>query len=82
MASVKAVLDGLIGGSVTLAEAVRDFGTRTWPTMPEVDEAAQWGVTDGPVAAANSWAVVQNDPRLTSAQYEALGAAYRRAVGR
>ena len=81
MASVKAVLDQLVSGRMTLAEAVRDFTERSWPSMPVTDEAAAWGVTDAPVPPADSWATVQNDPRLTSEQYQALGAAYRRAKG-
>ena len=82
MATVKALLDGLVQGRTTLADVAQDFGSRPWPAMPEADEAAAWGVTDAPVPPAESWAVVQNDPRLTAEQYQVLGAAYRRAVGR
>lgn len=82
MATVQAVLDDLVGGRTALAEVVRDFSTRSWPAMPEVDEAAAWGVTDAPVPPTESWAIVQDDPRLTAEQYQALGAAYRKAVGR
>ena len=82
MATVKTLLDDLVAGRATLADVARDFGTRAWPAMPEVDEAAAWGVTDAPVPPAESWAIVQNDPRLTAEQYQMLGAAYRRAVGR
>jgi hypothetical protein len=82
MATVKALIDDLVEGRATLADVARDFGTRSWPAMPEADEAAAWGVTDAPVPPAESWAVVQDDPRLTAEQYQMLGAAYRRAVGR
>lgn len=81
MASVKEVLDQLVGGRISLNQAASDFATRSWPSMPAADEAAAWGVTDAAVPPAQSWAVVQNDPRLTAEQYQVLGAAYRKAVG-
>ncbi len=82
MASVKELLDDLVTGRASLAEVVADFGSRTWPPMPESTMAEDWGVTDAPVGSAESWFTVQNDPRLTSEQYQALGAAYRKATGR
>jgi hypothetical protein len=66
--AVEAVVDGLVEGTVTLAEAVRDFSGRSWPATSKT--------------SADSWAAVQDDPRLTAEQYQVLGAAYRRAVGR
>lgn len=82
MATVKELIDDLVDGRTSLAEVARDFSTRSWPTMPEVDEAAAWGATDAPVPPADSWAIVQNDPQLTAEQYQVLGAAYRKAIGR
>jgi hypothetical protein len=80
MASVKEMLDDLVTGRITLQQAAADVASRTWPSMPMVDEAAQWGVTDDPVAQPDSWDDVSTDPRLTPEQYQVLGAAYRRAA--
>lgn len=81
MATVQEVLDQLVGGQITLQAAADDFAARQWPMMPETTEAEAWGVTDASVPPEESWADVQNDPRLTSDQYAVLGAAYRQAVG-
>ena len=82
MATVRALLDNLVAGRAILADVARDFSERVWLPMPTVDDAERWGVTDPVVPAGDSWAVVQNDPRLTPEQYQVLGNAYRKAVGR
>ena len=82
MATVRALLDNLVTGRATLTDVARDFSERAWPAMPTVDDSERWGVTDPVVPAGDSWAVVQNDPRLTAEQYQVLGNAYRKAVGR
>ena len=79
--SVKAVLDALIDGRLSIQAACDNFRNRAWPTLPRQSDAAAYGVEDDEPAPADSWADVNADSRLSTQQYTALARAYGQGTG-
>jgi hypothetical protein len=72
--TVRELLDGLAEGRFTLEEVAADFTARVWPPLPPRPTLAQaYGVHDDEaVTDPDSWKLVETDPRLSGAQYDAL----------
>jgi hypothetical protein len=81
MATVRQQLDALAADGSKLDAVVADFAGRSWPARKRSTDAQAWGVEDDDVPGDNDWALVEQDSRLTGAQYRVLAEAYRRSRG-
>lgn len=76
MATVKELLDRLAAGEISTDEVAADFRGRKWAKRSPATKAQVYGVEDTePADEDNDWGLVNEDPRLTSAQYEILSKA-------
>ena len=75
MATVKELLDGLVGGTVTLEQVAEDFAGRTWPAQKRPTDGQAWGVLDDDAPDPDSWDAVNACSALTAEQYNTLAAA-------
>lgn len=80
MATVRQQLDALAGDGSRLDAVARDFAARSWPGREKATDAQAWGVVDDDAPGDNDWALVEQDSRLTAAQYRVLADAYRRGT--
>ena len=65
------LVDDLVAGRITLAEAVETLRTHEWRASVDYEPES-----DPESSAAGSWDEISTDPRLTTEQYRALGEAY------
>ena len=78
MATVKELLDRLVAGDISVDEVAADFRGRTWKKRQPASKAEVYGVADPePADEDNDWGLVNEDPRITPAQYEILSRAKR-----
>lgn len=78
MATVKELLDKLAAGEISTDEVAADFRGRKWNKHQPATKAEVYGVHDTePADEDNDWGLVNEDPRITPAQYEILSKAKR-----